>query len=33
MLIDYHEFLSYVQENSASKVVTWWKEPITGVDL
>ncbi|CAD8071864.1 unnamed protein product [Paramecium primaurelia] len=33
MLIDYYEFLSYVQENSATKVVSWWKEPKTIVDL
>ncbi|CAD8111153.1 unnamed protein product [Paramecium sonneborni] len=33
MLVDYYEFLSYVQENGATKVVTWWKEPKTAVDL
>ncbi|CAD8099782.1 unnamed protein product [Paramecium sonneborni] len=33
MLVDYYEFLSYVQENGATKVVTWWKEPKTVVDL
>ncbi|CAK87370.1 unnamed protein product (macronuclear) [Paramecium tetraurelia] len=33
MLINYYDFLSYVQENGRTKVVSWWKDPVGVVEV
>ncbi|CAD8181350.1 unnamed protein product [Paramecium pentaurelia] len=33
MLINYYHFLSYVQENGATKVISWWKDPVSVVEV
>ncbi|CAD8101099.1 unnamed protein product [Paramecium sonneborni] len=33
MLINYYDFLSYVQENGATKVISWWKDPIGVIEV
>ncbi|CAD8084109.1 unnamed protein product [Paramecium primaurelia] len=33
MLINYYDFLSYVQENGKAKVISWWKDPVGVVEI
>ncbi|CAD8152270.1 unnamed protein product [Paramecium octaurelia] len=33
MLVNYYDFLSYVQETGATKVISWWKDPIGVVEV
>ncbi|CAD8093655.1 unnamed protein product [Paramecium sonneborni] len=33
MLINYYEFLSYVQEKGATKVISWWNDPVGVVEI